>query len=58
MLFLSADAEHIEALSERVSQWVRRWWVLRRWPGSLINCRAPGWPGRGNVRLSRENAGY
>jgi hypothetical protein len=27
-------------------------------PGSLINGRAPGWPGRGNVRLSRENAGY
>src|SRR5450755_1012559 len=28
------------------------------WPGSFINGRAPGWPGRGNVRLSRENAGY
>jgi hypothetical protein len=27
------------------------------WPGSFINGRAPGWPGRGNVRLSRENAG-
>ena len=27
-------------------------------PGSFINGRAPGWPGRGNVRLSRENAGY
>jgi len=27
-------------------------------PGSLINGRAPGGPGRGNVRLSRENAGY
>jgi hypothetical protein len=29
-----------------------------RRPGSCINGRAPGWPGRGNVRLSRENAGY
>jgi CelD/BcsL family acetyltransferase involved in cellulose biosynthesis len=26
-------------------------------PGSFINGRAPGWPGRGNVRLRRENAG-
>ena len=26
-------------------------------PGSFINGRAPGGPGRGNVRLSRENAG-
>jgi hypothetical protein len=29
-----------------------------RTPGSFINGRARGWPGRGNVRLSRENAGY
>jgi hypothetical protein len=23
-----------------------------------LNDRAPGWPGRGNVRLSRDNTGY
>ena len=27
------------------------------WPGSCSSRRAPAWPGRGNVRLSRENAG-
>ena len=29
--------------------------VPGRKPGSCIKRRAPGWPGRGNVRLSREN---
>jgi choline dehydrogenase-like flavoprotein len=35
-------------------------WELARyyWPRPCISSRAPGWPGRGNVRLSRENAGY
>ena len=31
--------------------------VAEPWPGSCIKRRAPGWPGRGDVRLSGENAG-